>query len=100
MILNLKRLFLGMGIIWYFELLAFALNTKGTSQRWTYFADCLNMLQVKPFFIFLMNLFNLFNCKSGCLGLLDIRLQEKCLPGLEHEVRQTLLGRPQPIKVK
>ena len=38
-----------MGIIWYFELLAFALNTKGTSQRWTYFADCLNMLQVKPF---------------------------------------------------
>ena len=49
MILNLKRLFLGMGIIWYFELLAFALNTKGTSQRWTYFADCLNMLQVKPF---------------------------------------------------
>ena len=46
MILNYSRLFLGMGIIWYFELLAFALNTKGKSQRWTYFADCLNMLQV------------------------------------------------------
>ena len=87
-----------MGIIWYFELLAFALNTKGKSQRWTYFADCLNMLQVKKRFIFLM--LNLSNCISGCLGLLDIRLQEKCLPGLEHEERQTLLGRPQPIKVK
>ena len=40
------RLFLGMGIIWYFEVLALALNTKGASQRWTYFADVLNMLQV------------------------------------------------------
>ena len=89
-----------MGIIWYFELLAFALNTKGKSQRWTYFADCLNMLQVTNLFIFLMNPFSLVNCISGCLGLPDIRLQEKCLPGLEHEERQTLLGRPQPIEVK
>ena len=45
-------------------------------------------------------LFNLFYCISGRLGLLDICLQEKCLPGHEHEKRQTLLGRPQAIKVK
>ena len=86
-ILLYLRLFLGMGIIWYFEVLAFALNTKGASQRWTYFADVLNMLQasISPFNIY-VKLFNHIYSISGCLGLLDICLQEKCLPGGEHEV--------------
>ena len=35
------RLFLGMGIIWFFELLSFAVDGD-----WSYFTDTLNMLQV------------------------------------------------------
>ena len=41
-----SRLFLGMGIIWYFELLAFALDLDDKEQRSLYFFDFLNMMQV------------------------------------------------------
>lgn len=41
-----SRLFLGMGIIWYFELLSFATSTEEGDGEWSYFTDCLNMLQV------------------------------------------------------
>jgi len=39
------RLFLGMGIIWYFELLSFALSKEDVESKWNYFTDTLNMLQ-------------------------------------------------------
>jgi len=39
------RLFLGMGVIWYFELLSFATSSENGSEEWSYFTDCLNMLQ-------------------------------------------------------
>ena len=39
------RLFLGMGIIWYFELIGFATD-DGSEQKWMWLPDCLNMLQV------------------------------------------------------
>merc|ERR1712079_880526 len=64
------RLFLGMGIIWYFELLAFALNTKGTAQRWLYLADILNMLQgvwVFLTFVCKRNVFQVVSMKSDRL---------------------------------
>ena len=38
------RLFMGMGIIWYFEIISWALGSE--TQEWTYFFDCFNMLQV------------------------------------------------------
>ena len=42
-----SRLSLGMGIIWYFEILAFLVG-DGEEQSWGYFTitDCINMLQV------------------------------------------------------
>jgi len=47
------RLFLGMGIIWYFEILAFALGWFDIGVEWFYFTDMINMLQgVWVFIIF------------------------------------------------
>lgn len=40
------RLCLGMGVIWYFDILAFALTTVTIGAKWFYFTDCLNMMQV------------------------------------------------------
>ena len=40
------RLFLGMGIIWYFELLAFAVGDY-VPETTFYFTDVFNMLQVR-----------------------------------------------------
>ena len=40
------RLFLGMGIIWYFELLAFAVGDYAHKTTF-YFTDVFNMLQVR-----------------------------------------------------
>ena len=38
------RLFMGMGVIWYFEIISWAVGSE--AQGWTYFFDCFNMLQV------------------------------------------------------
>ena len=40
------RLFLGMGITWYFEILNFALSSLEPDPRWLIFTDTLNMCQV------------------------------------------------------
>ena len=40
------RLFLGMGITWYFEILNFALSALEPDPRWLVLTDTLNMLQV------------------------------------------------------
>ena len=40
------RLFLGMGIIWYFEILAFALSDHNIHPNVFIFTDTLNMCQV------------------------------------------------------
>ena len=40
------RLFLGMGIIWYFEILAFALSNHDLHPNVFVFTDTLNMCQV------------------------------------------------------
>ena len=39
------RLFVGMGIIWYFEILAFFIDDDA-DHKWLYLGDVLNMLQV------------------------------------------------------
>ena len=41
------RLFLGMGIIWYFEILAFALSDQNIHPNVFIFTDTLNMCQVR-----------------------------------------------------
>ena len=41
------RLFLGMGITWYFEILNFALSALEPDPRWLVLTDTLNMCQVK-----------------------------------------------------
>ena len=41
------RLFLGMGIIWYFEILAFALTSYKLNANIFILTDTLNMCQVK-----------------------------------------------------
>ena len=40
------RLFLGMGITWYFEILNFALSSLELDPRWMVLTDTLNMCQV------------------------------------------------------
>ena len=40
------RLFLGMGLIWYFEILAFALSDHNIHPNVFIFTDTLNMCQV------------------------------------------------------
>ena len=40
------RLFLGMGITWYFEILNFALSSLELNSSWMVFTDTLNMCQV------------------------------------------------------
>ena len=41
-----SRLFLGMGITWYFEILNFALSSLELDPRWMVLTDTLNMCQV------------------------------------------------------
>ena len=40
------RLFLGMGILWYFEILAFALTDVEISTNWFQLTNILNLMQV------------------------------------------------------
>jgi len=79
------RLFLGMGVIWYFELISFATSTETGNDEWAYFTDCLNMLQVQRDKVLLSFLFY-----PGCLGIYHLCLQEKCYQDHHQEVRQTL----------
>ena len=72
------RLFFGMGIIWYFELIAFFVN-GAVAEEVFYLTDTLNMLQVcfqRPFFYF-----------PGCLGVCDFCVQEKCDEGCDQAER-------------
>jgi len=59
------RLFLGMGIIWYFELIGFATD-DGSEQKWMWLPDCLNMLQ--GVWVFLI-----FVCKRNVLQVVSNR---------------------------
>ena len=45
------RLFLGMGILWYFEILAFALRDAEISSDWLVFTNILNLMQVQSSFL-------------------------------------------------
>ena len=46
------RLFLGMGIIWYFEILAFALTSYKLNVNIFILTDTLNMCQVNTLIVF------------------------------------------------
>ena len=77
------RLFLGMGIIWYFEILAFALTSYKLNANIFILTDTLNMCQVN------------FPCSpliafSGCVGVHHLRLQEECDEGRAREVKPAL----------
>ena len=48
------RLFLGMGILWYFEILAFALTDVKISTNWFHLTNILNLMQVRHIIIFLL----------------------------------------------
>jgi len=64
------RLFLGMGITWYFEILNFALSALDPDPRWLVLTDTLNMCQgVWVFIIFVCkkNVFNVVKGKSNSL---------------------------------
>ena len=53
------RLFLGMGIIWYFEILAFALTSYNLNPNIFILTDTLNMCQVRK----------RSKCKGRCFSL-------------------------------
>merc|ERR1712106_85817 len=81
------RLFLGMGVIWYFELLSFATGSENGSEEWSYFTDCLNMLQGVWVFI-------TFVCKRNVLKVV-MRRTDRLYSGI---VRQ--MSSPNPEKEK
>lgn len=61
-----------MGIIWYFEILAFFIDDDA-DHKWLYLGDVLNMLQVIHTILLWQPILNTFII-PGCLGLLDICL--------------------------
>ena len=72
-----------MGIIWYFELLAFALDLDDKEQRSLYFFDFLNMMQVLDITpVVLPDSLS----TAGSLGVPHLRLQEERAAGGDHEV--------------
>ena len=77
-----SKLFLGMGITWYFEILNFALSSLELDPRWLVFTDTLNMCQVT----------RSQDCSNfiaaGSLGLHHLCLQEECLQGGDWEVEE------------
>ena len=40
------RLFLGMGVIWYFEIISWYTGNDQQDQKWAYMFDVINMMQV------------------------------------------------------
>ena len=79
------RLFLGMGITWYFEIINFALDPH---PHWTALTDTLNMCQV----CIKLNRKAFANCFifSGSLGVHHLCLQEKCLESGAGQVEDAL----------
>jgi len=59
------RLFLGMGITWYFEILNFALSSLELDPRWMVLTDTLNMCQGIWVFIIFVCKRNVINVVSG-----------------------------------
>ena len=48
LIINIMfRLFLGMGVIWYFEIISWYTGNDQQDQKWAYVFDVINMMQVK-----------------------------------------------------
>ena len=80
------RLFLGMGIIWYFEILAFALTSYKLNANIFILTDTLNMCQVNlpcsPLIAF-----------SGCVGVHHLRVQEERDQGVARKVKQAVQHR-------
>ena len=68
--LTYLKLFFGMGFVWYFEILAFALRSYNLNPKFSIVPDTLNMLQVIPHY--------LTNC-LGCLGVPYLRLYQRGL---------------------
>merc|ERR1712080_76608 len=62
------RLFIGMGIIWYFEIIAFSFTGTDIGVEWFYFTDTLNMLQ--GVWVFLI-----FVCKRNVLKVVTRRAE-------------------------
>ena len=81
------RLFLGMGIIWYFEILAFALANEKIHPNVFIFTDTLNMCQV-TFWKLLKTSFG-----SGCLGLCHLCVQAECVRSDVRTSQRTLQHR-------
>ena len=75
------RLFLGMGVIWYFEILSWY-----TGGNWAMFFDCINMLQVRV--MHLLFWYNVYN--AGSLGVHYLRVQEERAQSGHEEVEQPL----------
>merc|ERR1719278_43900 len=59
------KLFLGMGITWYFEILNFALSSLELDPRWMVFTDTLNMCQGVWVFIIFVCKRNVYNVVTG-----------------------------------
>merc|ERR1712117_173947 len=59
------KLFLGMGITWYFEILNFALSSLELDPRWMVFTDTLNMCQGVWVFIIFVCKKNVYNVVTG-----------------------------------
>ena len=80
------RLFLGMGIIWYFEILAFALTSYKLNANIFILTDTLNMCQVKRlkrlFAIILLN-----SDFTGRVGVHHLRVQEERDQGVARKVK-------------
>ena len=81
------RLFLGMGIIWYFEILAFALTSYKLNANIFILTDTLNMCQVKGLFV---NCFFEKNDFTGCVGVHHLRLQKERDKGGAGQVEPTV----------
>ena len=78
-----SRLFLGMGITWYFEILNFALSSLELDPRWMVLTDTLNMCQVTRITRYSPNFI-----VAGSLGLHHLRLQEECLQRGDWQVEE------------
>ena len=86
-ILLIFRLFFGMGIIWYFEVISFFV-----AGEWSTVTDIINMLQVSGRLAVFD--FDNFDKYPGSLGVPLICLQEECL---QHGPQCRLKGPSQSV---
>jgi len=77
------RLFVGMGIIWYFEILAFFIDDDA-DHKWLYLGDVLNMLQ--GVWVFLT-----FVCKRNVLQVVT-KKRDALYSVVKNKVKQTSIG--------